>query len=270
MNKIFHSIADEAQFTREILGSGITQLGKANYGKRGMYFLAFTAISTGLERIGKLCLTLDFYIQNDGRFPDNQYLKNQIGHDLVKLYKKSQEIVSTYNFEFDYQDKIEDPIQLDILDILSKFAKGDRYANFDFLAGNSHQSDPIKSWSEKVDTQLFDKRVSQKKKDNIAYNAQLIDQLMGQFTIVRHYSENREDIRDVESASYRTGVYEATSKYRQLYVLQIVRYWVELSKCLQWKAMKLGREDIPFINEIFAIFYNSDSYFITRKTYDKN
>ena len=268
MNKIFHSIADEAEFTREILGSGITQLGKANYGKRGMYFLAFTALSTGLERIGKLCLTLDFYIQNDGKFPDNQFLKNQIGHDLNKIYKKSQEIVRTYNFEFDYQNKIEDPIQLEILDVLSKFAKGDRYANFDFLVGSTYQSDPIKTWSETIDKQLFNKRVTQKKKERIAHNAKLIGDTLGQFASVEHYAENRENIRDVEKASYLTGVYNATSKYRQLYVLQIVRYWVELSRLLQWRAMELRKEEIPFISEIFSIFYNSDSYFVTRKTYD--
>jgi hypothetical protein len=34
--------------------------------------------------------------------------------------------------------------------------------------------------------------------------------------------------------------------------------------------MSLGNEDIPFMSEMFAIFYNPDSYFKTRKTYEKN
>lgn len=269
MNQTFHSIADEAQFTREILGSGVTQLGKANYGKRGMYFLAFTALSTGLERIGKLSLLLDYYIHNSMTFPDEKYLKNEIGHDLIKLYKKSQEIVKRNGISFKYQSKIEDPIQIEILSILSKFAKGDRYSNIDFIVDSKYQSDPIKEWSQKVDEKLFELRVSEKKKSNIAYNAMMMEQIVGQFTLVRHYSESREDIRDVETASYITGKTNAILKYRQLYTLQIIRYWVELCKGLQWNAMENRNASIPFLNEIFAIFYNEDAYFKTRRTYNK-
>lgn len=267
MNKIFHILIDEAQFTKEILGSGITQIGKANYGQRGMYFQAFTGISTGLERIGKLCLILDFYIENNGTFSDNYYLKNEIGHDLVKIYKKSQEIVEQNKIEFSFQNKIEDKIQLDILDILSRFAKGDRYSNIDFLVKSKYQSDPIKEWHEKVDKKLYQKRVSDKKKKKIEFNAEMIGRLMNPVASVRHYSESREEIRDVETASFLTGMTESIAKYRQLYVLQIVRYWVELNRSLQYKAMELRNEDIPFMTEIFAIFNNRDSYFLTRKTY---
>jgi len=33
--------------------------------------------------------------------------------------------------------------------------------------------------------------------------------------------------------------------------------------------MESGGEDIPHFGEIFAIFYNDDSYLKTRKTWDK-
>jgi len=268
MKKIFHILADEAQFTREILGSGVTQIGKANYGQRGMYFQAFTGVSTGLERIGKLCLILDYYIQNDGCFPNDSYLKNEIGHDLIKIYKKSQEIIKQNGFQLSYQNEISDPIQIKILDILSRFAKGDRYSNIDFIVGSKYQSDPIKEWSENIDKKLYELRVSKKKKEKIIHNARIIGYHLSPISHVVHYSETGKEINNVEIASLLTGMTEAIMKYRQLYVLEIIRYWTELLGILQSKAMQLGRYEIPFMNEIFAIFYNNNSYFLTRKTFD--
>lgn len=55
----FIALQNEALFTKELLGIGVTQLYKANYAKKGIYYQAFTCLSTGLERIGKLCLILD-------------------------------------------------------------------------------------------------------------------------------------------------------------------------------------------------------------------
>lgn len=76
-SKTFNALADEATFTKEMLGSGATQIRKGNYASKGNYFQAFTSLSTGLERIGKLCLMLDYYIDNDGKFPDFHHLKNK-------------------------------------------------------------------------------------------------------------------------------------------------------------------------------------------------
>ncbi len=220
--------------------------------------------------LNRKCLILDYYIENSGTFPDNSYLKNEIGHDLVKIYNKSQTIIEKNSIEFSFQNKIEDTIQLNILDILSRFAKGDRYSNIDFLVKSKYQSDPIKEWYEKIDKKLYQIRVSEKKKKKIEFNAEMIGRLLNPVASVRHYSESREEIRDIKSASFLTGMTESIAKYRQLYILQIVRYWVELNRELQYKAMKLGKEDIPFMTEIFAIFNNKDSYFLTRKTYEKN
>jgi len=270
VNKIFRSLVEEGQFTREILGSGITQLGKANYAKKGIYFQSFTSLSTGLERIGKMCLIIDYYIENNGAFPGDKFVKNEIGHDLVKLYNKSEEIASTYNTNFEFLNNLRDPLHQTILTILSKFAKGDRYSNIDFIVGSPHKSDPIFEWNQKVDKVLFETRVSEKKKKKIRTNAKIIGELMNPFTLVRHSSESRKEINEVENASFLTGMNESITKYRQLYVLQIIRYWVELLKELQYRAMELQRNEIPYFLEIFTIFYNHDSYFMTRKTFDKN
>jgi hypothetical protein len=76
---------------------------------------------------------------------------------------------------------------------------------------------------------------------------------------VQYISETGNTIQQVYDASYLTGMQEAIAPYRQLYVFQIIRYWAELSQGLQYPAMKLGKEDIPFLSEIFANFCISDA-----------
>lgn len=267
MDNTFWRLLNEAQFTYEILASGITQLGKVNYAKKGIYFTSFISISTGLERIGKICLILDYCLKNDGNFPDEDYLKKEIGHDLEKLYVKSQEILINNKFKLNHFQELDEQIHKDILSIISRFAKGDRYSNINYLVNNNTQSDPIKEWNKKIDQVVFLQRVSKQKKEKILMNSKMIGQLLNPYSIVRFHSENGADINNVEESSYATGVSSAVSKYRQLYVLHIIRYWVELLSELQFKALKEGL-DVPHFSEIFAIFYNDDSYFLKRKTFD--
>jgi len=96
-----------------------------------------------------------------------------------------------------------------------------------------------------------------------------ITSMLNQHASVLHMSETGEEITDLEQASHMTGMYKAVAPYRQLYVLQVIRYWVELLSSLHDGAMKTGSQDIPSFSEIFAPFYNDDSYIRTRKTWDK-
>ena len=66
--ELFEVLNKEAQFTCKMLCFGVTQIRKANYVRKGLYFQAFFNLSTGLERIGKLCLILNF-IRKKWKFP---------------------------------------------------------------------------------------------------------------------------------------------------------------------------------------------------------
>lgn len=270
MNATFQALVEEATFTKEILASGVTQIRKANYARKGVYFQSFTSLATGLERIGKLCLMLDYYIKNCGQFPDMNFVKHQIGHDLQLLYTKSKDAVNDNNVTFRFQDNIDGPLHQEILKILSAFAKGDRYSNINYLVTQTRDSDPIFEWYDKVDTVLYRDWVSDNTKKKIETNAEIIGILSSSFTMVRHSSESRGELTTVREASHATGMTEAVSKYRQLFLLQIIRYWVELLNHLQHKAQSIHNNDVPFFSEIFAIFCNEDKYFLTRKTFEKN
>ena len=267
LSETFKALNKEAQFTKEMLGSGATQIRRANYATKGVYFQAFTSLSTGLERIGKLCLMLDHFIDNQGRFPNFNYVKNEIGHKIDVIYRKSATVITKHSMAMEFLGNLDDPIHQSMLKILSAFAQGDRYSNINLIVGAKRQNDPIASWFKDVDMPLYELRISKNKKEIIRRNAGIMAKLMDPFTLVRHVSETGGEITDVEDASYRTGLQKAVAPYRQLYVVQIIRYWVELLNHLQDITQRQS-QDIPFFSEIFAPFYNEDSYIRTRKTWD--
>ncbi|KTC21681.1 hypothetical protein AO391_26025 [Pseudomonas marginalis ICMP 9505] len=267
-NLIFRALCKEAMFTKELLGSGATQIRRANYATQGLYFQDFTNLSIGLERIGKLCLTLDHFIETNGSYPTDEQLKKTIGHDLVKLYNQSQIVLTKRRIKLRTLQKLDNPIQSSILAILSKFAKGDRYSNFDFLVGSVRQSDPTGDWYKNVDMKIFDKNITPQKKQVIKNNAKLTNKFMSQMGMVSHTSEDGVAIGDFEDASYRTGVFEAVAPKRQLYILQMIRYWSEVLFSLENLSRKIDKEATPYFGEILGGFANDDSYLRTRKTWD--
>lgn len=264
---IFNALCKEAMFTKELLGSGATQIRNANYATQGLYFQAFSNLSIGLERIGKLCFILDHFVETNGEFPTDDQLK-KISHNLISLYSWSQKVIVKRRLTLRTLSKLENPIHTNILSILSKFAKGDRYSNFDFLVGGPRQSNPTGEWFVKVDMEIFEKDVSEKKKQTIKKNAELVKQYMSPFSMVSHTSEQGAEINDLEDASHRTGLFDAVAPKRQLYILQMIRYWTEILYELQDLSRPIDREATPYFSEILGGFSNDDSYLRTRKTWD--
>ena len=268
-NETFKALLNEAAFTKEMLGSGATQIRRANYAQQGVYFQSFTSLSTGLERIGKLCLMLDHYIETKGEFPNAKFFQTKIRHDISLIYAESMKIIQRRRISLRFLSNLDEEIYQKILKVLSDFNSGDRYSNIDLLAGSPRARDPIKTWALEIDGLIFESRVSSAKKVKIKENALLVEQMVGSFTSVMHIAEWGDEMTSVEQASYQTGAWKAVAPHRQLLILQIIRFWVELLYELQHKAMAVGREDIPYFNEIFAGFCNPDSYIKTRKTWDR-
>lgn len=267
MNATFHALLKEASFTKDMLGAGVTQLRKANYASKGIYFQSFVSLSTGLERIGKLCLMLDYYIDHSRRFPSFEYLKKDIGHSIDVLYRSAREIAEARGFTFRFGSSVDGPIHQSIISILSAFASGDRYSNINLLVGSKQVGDPIARWYSEVDLPLYETRVTARRKMRIQENAVFVAEHMSSWGAVYHGAEDGLELTDFREASVRTGIYEAVCGYRQLYILQLIRYWVELIGQLECLARAKGGQDIPFFGELFAMFYNDDSYFRSRRTW---
>lgn len=267
MDQKFWALQKEATFIAEVLAIGVNQIRNVNYARKGLFFSSFVNISTGLERIGKLCLILDYSLNNEGKYPDEKYVL-KYSHDLEKLYNKSQMIIKERGFKFKFIQNLDEKIHKDMISILSRFAKGDRYSNIDCIVEGERQSDPIKEWCEKVEMILYDIKVPQKKKEMITKEPKLADDSFGNVSMVMYKDEKGDNITSVEDMFLKIGVSEAIAKYRQLYILQIIRYWIDLLKSIRHQSISEGIH-IPDFIEILGNFYSDDNYLKSRKTFDK-
>lgn len=268
-NKTFSAFLKEAAFTKEILAIGVTQLYKANYATTGIYYQSFTCLSTGIERLEKLCLILDYYIENDGTLPSEDYIR-KYGHRISSLYQTCQEIAKRQQIGFHFRYKMDENIHEAIINLLGNFAEtSGRYSNVNILLGQESKStDCIEKWFCNVDIPLYDAHISPRKKADIEYKSSVIGNLMNQFALTHFTAEDNTELTDAVEASSRTGIWEAVAPYRQLYMLQIIRYLTEILIELGHKAMQVQLEDIPHFGEIFGLFYNNNTYFRSRKTWD--
>ena len=64
-----------------------------------------------------------------------------------------------------------------------------------------------------------------------------------------------------------TSINNVVAPIRQLYVLKIIRFNVELLCAIEHKARDLGI--IPYFGEIFARFINDDSFLKSQKDWEK-
>ena len=92
-------------------------------------------------------------------------MKNEIGHDIIKLYKKILDFKNKNNIEYDFLQDLDKPIYQSILNVLSRFGKGDRYANIDLLINNRAYEDPISVWYRDVDSVIFQEKIPETKKE---------------------------------------------------------------------------------------------------------
>jgi hypothetical protein len=208
------------------------------------------------------------YLLDYGRFPDDAFMR-AVGHRVELIYQKTAGLVRRRRLQLQFLSDLSDPIHVAIVSILSDFATGDRYSNINLLVGNPRTGDPMGRWHTEVDIPLFTAKVAQQRKEVIDRNAALAGDLLGRVSTVLHISETGDMITTMVDGSRRTGMYEATAPLRQLHVLQVIRYWVEVLGHLETAAAAVS-DDVPGLGEMFAIFYNDDYYLRTRKTFEKN
>jgi len=139
----------------KFLRIGLSEIQKIN-GANDFYDPIFIYLSSGIERLFKTMLCLEFEDKNS-IFPNpNNLWNNRNGHDLEVLKSKVEEICIPLERPFvsmDYGIITTDELINTIIKILSEYGKRGRYFNMDVILGKEQDFDPRKEW-EKVETQM--------------------------------------------------------------------------------------------------------------------
>lgn len=267
----WHFVRQEAQLVRHLLGSGATALGRANYAdKKGEYYTAFFALSVGIERLCKLILLVDHATENGGQMP-SQSVVRRYGHHLKQLIDTVDSVATHRSIDPDHRRPVESTVSAIIsnLDAFADAGRG-RYANFEALGDpNLTSHEPIgKWWTEVAEPILGQHYRGTKTQTRVDSNAQLIDLLIGDFTLVHHTSETREMVTDVATASRRTGQTAIVQKWARYYTLTLIRWLSAVYKEMAHKAVYEKGHDAFFGSwEFFYTFLVDDSFLRTRKNW---
>ena len=223
----WEAIGRESALCCNLVGIGVTNLGRADYTNLGNYYTAFFGLTVGLERMAKLVLVADYAIGNKS-MPSPSYLKNY-GHELAKLFKKCRDLIKKHGITLTYpypNNQICDKI-IKCLDNFAAASKG-RYANFTELSNPTLcREEPFRQWWNEVAELILKKHFYNTSKEKVVKDfAKVSGQAMTP-AIVCLSTEDGTKLSDIESAVYRKKQTETIQRYGRFYTLNIVRWLAE-------------------------------------------
>jgi len=134
------SMDEEVVVAIKLIQNGLFELKRID-GQDDFLHLPMLLLSNGFERLMKLILCGVAH-KNTGSYPSKNEIKT-MGHKLDRLFKKVKEkcFPETYlnDFYFARQDKelLDDPILIELIELLADFASTDRYYDMDCIGGEN-------------------------------------------------------------------------------------------------------------------------------------
>lgn len=261
----WHYIRQEAMLVRHLIGDGVTALGRAYYGEKGMgqYYLSFFSLSVGLERLMKLIVVADKAIDCSGPLLADDWV-SKFQHKLVKLIKHTDHISKSRKLQLTYP-RPNNEIANAIIYNFDAFADAQfgRYSNYKCIQNkSSHNDDPIKKWWNEVG-ELILKNYYHNKGDK--YHAERIARnithAIGSGTNLVIYDENKNILPDDSSIIIWLIKVRIVQKWARYHTLSIVRWisnvYTELLKNSSYhEHQKIFDESWNFFND----FMVEDSY----------
>ena len=200
-------IRKECTLVRGLIGSGITELGKASYRDgEWHYYNAFFSLSIGIERLAKLILLADGIITNEGILPKKKTVTGH-RHHLGKLLREVDKISTRHTINLIYPCQFNE-ISKAIIYCLNSFAnaKQGRYFNIEALwdANTSNKIEPIKQWWQKIAEPILDAHYYNKDVEQGVENyASLVLERMQARNSLFYLDETRKEIKDPRDALIR-------------------------------------------------------------------
>ena len=150
------AIVFEVQESIKLLKKGLCEIQKLSL-NNDFYTPVFMLLSSGLERLFKIMLCLNFTDKNN-RFPNSDEIwKNKNGHDLLFLKSEVGKICKPIDRQFtatDYYVITEEESITKICEILSDYGKKGRYFNIDAILGNEQPFEPYVQWQRLVEAPI--------------------------------------------------------------------------------------------------------------------
>ncbi|HEY1083806.1 MAG TPA: hypothetical protein VGE29_16205 [Prosthecobacter sp.] len=254
-NALYNTLEQEAHVIRSAIGTGLTSLRKANLHEKGAFYTGFFQLAIGFERFAKLGLILDHMAHNNLTAPGASAVK-AMGHDIVALYSslEAKAGLRGYALQAPFACTTEGKR---ILEFLSEFAKGMRYANLDALASGTPKPTPLSEWANLLQ-EIMEVKIPKSKRDAVHSRSEALGLAVGGSAIVLG-TDLRGLPLDFVSAFSTPKIYEMVAPHiiwEVLLLLAPIREFVVHTGVLSRQlAASLGRDGVPYMPDFFEFIW---------------
>lgn len=267
---VFFLIQREGYITRSCICTAFNELLSATVSQKGRHYIAFFQLAIGIERTEKLAVILDHMIEND-LMPPGSSATRKFKHDLLLLHDNAKSIAEsrpiTQSISFEVK-----PLHRRMLDFLTDFANGARYANLDALASGTSPAEPLVEWNA-IMWEIFKEDLSQEQEASILQEADARTSLMqGRTVVMAHDLENKP--LTVGSMILLELLLKAIGPYvlwnLVILILPITELVSRLAVEAQRICVKKGTTDmtIPQMDEFYDFLCLNQKYVLSRESWN--
>jgi len=180
MNEVYRNISlvFEIENSIKFIKRGLGEVQKIT-SSNDFYHPALQFLSSGLERLFKTMLCLNFKEKNNRLPTYKELLKGNNGHDIEYLKKEVEKICIPITRPFasmDYDIITKDEIINLICKTLSEYGQKSRYFNLDAILGKEQEFDAVDAW-EKIETKMLIEHMGKKEFYKKIQDPKLLDSL---------------------------------------------------------------------------------------------
>ncbi len=259
----FLLLQQEGYLISSCLGTGLTDLRAAHVHNKGAFYTALFNLSVGLERLMKALIIMEHMLNNNLNVPSKKQLKGY-GHNISELYDCCASIAHNRNFDFPNKDAL-NPVQRELLSLLSGFAQTARYHNLDALNQSHFGKDPLVHWSE-ILLAILEHDVSQRQKNKILGQAHLVASAIGDDTFTLMHGLDKHPL-STEEALALPGLHDQATKFAVLHLVNILASLRELTSEISHLAytVKTPAPPFPQMQEFIEWIWDDRQYVLRKK-----
>ena len=211
----------------------------------------------------KALVIIEHMLNNELDVPTKKKLK-AYGHNIIELYDCCASIAVSRNCDFPHREAL-NPIQQDLLSLLSEFAQITRYHNLDALNPSHTGNDPLEQWG-KILLAILERDVSQRQKEKILRQANFLSLAMDDITFTLMHGLDKKSL-STEEALALPELHDQAAKYAILHLINVLMPLKALTSKLSHLAYTLDCPAPPFpqMHDFIGWLWNDRQYVLRKK-----
>jgi hypothetical protein len=266
---VFFLMQREGYITRSCICTAFNELLGATVAQKGRLYIGFFQLAIGIERAEKLVIILDHMIENQLSPPGSKATR-KFGHDLLQLHDNAKSIAQSRSITQDISFESK-PIHRRMLNFLTDFANGARYANLDALASGTTPKEPLTEWNA-ILSEIYERDLPDEHKAALLREAAArASMLQGRAVVMVHDLEDHP--LSVGTMIRQELLMEAVSPYVLWNLVAMIHPITELVSQLAFECRQISTAQetavmvIPRMDEFYDFLCLDREYVLSRRSW---